>query len=54
MATGEKMFVYIDKYFTDPPIAELYDEIADAHHKLRGMYMLNAGSFGALFCLMPR
>jgi hypothetical protein len=56
VATGEKMFVYIDEYFTDPPIAELYDEFADnatVRHRLRSVYMRNAGSFGALFCLMP-
>jgi hypothetical protein len=51
-----KMYVYIDEYFTDPPVAALYEEFAEAamdRHALRSIYMRNAASFGALFCLMP-
>jgi hypothetical protein len=52
-----KMFIYLDEYFTDVPgLISLYDDFtakAQERFKLRSIYMRNAGSFGALFCLMP-
>jgi hypothetical protein len=52
----DKMFIYVDEYFTDPPVARLYQDFAvaiKARLGLTSIYMRNAGSFGALFCLMP-
>lgn len=52
-----KMFIYLDEYFTDVPgLISLYDDFAakaQERFKLRSIYMRNAGSFGALFCLIP-
>ncbi len=52
-----KMYIYLDEYFCDHPVANLYDGVfvkeLKERHKLRSIYMRNAGSFGALFCLMP-
>jgi len=52
-----KMFIYLDEYFTDVPgLVSLYEDFASKardRFNLRNIYMRNAGSFGALFCLMP-
>jgi hypothetical protein len=56
MHPNEKMFIYIDEYFMDAPVALLYQMFADEakkRHNLHSLYMRNAGNFGALFCLMP-
>jgi hypothetical protein len=51
----DKMYIYLDEYFTDPPVARLYQQFVanvKERHGLSNIYMRNAGSFGALFCLM--
>jgi hypothetical protein len=53
---SEKMFIYLDEYYMDQPVYRLYQEFTDAakqRYNLQSLYMRNAGSFGALFCLMP-
>ena len=51
-----KMFIYLDEYFLDAYVPKLYRKFADSakqRYNLDSLYMRNAGSFGALFCLMP-
>lgn len=51
-----KMFIYLDEYFMDAPVPVLYKKFtaeAKKRFNLESYYMRNAGSFGALFCLMP-
>ncbi|HEY3919449.1 MAG TPA: hypothetical protein VGL83_16795 [Stellaceae bacterium] len=53
---ADKMFIYLDEYFTDPPVPPLYEAFCDQvreRYGLRSIYMRNAANFGALFCLMP-
>lgn len=52
----DKMFIYLDEYLMDPPVASLYQKFSaevKRRHGLTSLYIRNAGSFGALFCLMP-
>lgn len=51
-----KVFIYLDEYLMDYPVAGLYQKFAaeaKRRHELTSLYVRNAGSFGALFCLMP-
>lgn len=53
---ANKMFIYLDEYLMDHPVAALYQNFAaevKRRHGLTSLYVRNAGSFGALFCLMP-
>jgi hypothetical protein len=53
---ADKMFIYLDEYFMDAPVDRLYRQFTEEAKKrygLNSLYMRNAGSFGALFCLMP-
>jgi hypothetical protein len=53
---AEKMFIYLDEYFTDPSVPQLYQIFTVAareRYGLQSIYMRNAGNFGALFCLLP-
>jgi hypothetical protein len=50
------MFIYLDEYLMDHPVAALYQKFAaevKRRHRLTSIFVRNAGSFGALFCLMP-
>ena len=53
---SHKMFIYLDEYLMDHPVAALYQKFAaevKRRHRLTSIFVRNAGSFGALFCLMP-
>jgi hypothetical protein len=50
------MFIYLDEYLMDHPVAALYQKFAvevRQRHGMSSIYIRNAGSFGALFCMMP-
>ena len=56
MIDPDKMFIYLDEYLMDHPVSALYQKFAAEvrqRHGLSSIYIRNAGSFGALFCMMP-
>jgi hypothetical protein len=51
----DRAFIYMDEYFLTLDVPQMFEQLCarlHARHGLRARYVRNAGTFGALFCLM--